>query len=564
MTPLKCEQKTDSKEFLQFAQSFEQIGDIKGAIKCLKVASLLYKDDCEIKILLAKMYNKLGQIENSVLLTTELMKDSPTNYQKHFSLIEDLCWSVLQNKARCEDHTYAGAMQAALGTNDIRSINMLISGLHSPNFFVRYVAIKLAYRIPDYAVQENLIRRLQKEKVGLLRQEICSALRYANLTEAREALEKVLANTALSSQERGYACHSLCHLYPVLDSHALNSLIEHKRPDFRILGIHLLKKKKVEKASTYLQALLQDPVLAVRQSATQALLEHSSLDASIDKSLRTLSETDHPSIAINTALILTKTQRQKSQKSLMALLSHKNQEISSSAAYFLAKLITENQENIESIFHQIQDSFVRANFAIALFEKGNRMSLVVQEIENLCLEKSLLQKRKIHFSPCAIFEKSSAPYLPHVHDYPKLEDIGARFSLLSMLCVANSKKAHALMKSFLKERMWGVSASFSFLFIQEWGQEKIDLIQKLAKDEDPVVSMQASLVLAFLKQDSFAFTQLTKHYKDCSYPLKLTILEALGRLGDKKAIPFLLQRLQEPFETTSIVAASSIIQCLYH
>jgi HEAT repeat protein len=560
-----CAHNTKVEEFLQFSEAFEKIGDYEGAIKSLKIAKFLHKDHVLCKKALARMYNKSGRLDKSLPLTVELMQGSAQDYKKHFHLLEDLCWAVLKNKALCEDPTYSAALQAALVTNDVRSIAMLCKALDSPSIFVRYVALKLAARTPDLIVQKCLIKRLQLEKVALLRKDLCDVLSRSRLDEVKDALENTLAVSSLSSQERGYACLALCNLYPIIDSQALASLMNHKNPDFRALSIHVLKKKKVKKRQAYLRTFLNDPILSVRQAASSALLEFSdSLDDSLLAPLKKLSLTDHPSVAINVALVLAKKERSQSQRRLNDLLKHPESEIRNVAAYFLGKLLVDDNEACAKVLKYEGDPFVRANFAISLFEYGCRSDAVIAQIENVLLDSSLIQNRAVSYCSAHIICKSNVNYVPHIQDYPKLEDISARLHLLSMLCVTNSQKAMPLMKRFLKEKMWGVSASFAMLLIQEGGAEQIELVQKLVNDEDPSVSLQASLVLAFLKHNADVLERLIQRYDDCSYPIKLTILEALGRLGDKRAIPFLLSRLQDPFQTTNIVAASSIIQCLYH
>ena len=53
-------------------------------------------------------------------------------------------------------------------------------------------------------------------------------------------------------------------------------------------------------------------------------------------------------------------------------------------------------------------------------------------------------------------------------------------------------------------------------------------------------------------------------YKKVDRDMKVNILGALGHIGDKQSIPFLIDLLEEPHQILKIVAASALIQCVYH
>lgn len=507
----------------------------------------------------------MGRIEKSIILTKDLMRDDPTDFKKHFHIIEDLAWAVLNHKALVEDPTYCSALVAALITGDVKAITMLSKALSSSNFFVRYVAIKQAHGISDRLIQRCLVQRIKEEKLEPLRMELSKVLCKSRLHEAKNALEEILASSAFSSQEKGFAILSLCHLYPVLDKEALFSLMRHKKPIFRNLSIQLLKKKKVSQAKSYLKEFLDDPILSVRQSALNALIQYKdSVDENLFSQLRKLAQIDHPTIAIGAVLILNKTQSEYSNDLLSSCLESSSEEIRYCAAYLTGKIRMHDKAYIKSLFSSMADSFMRANLAISLFENGLRDEYIIKEIEDLLYDPTLIMMQDLNYCRVSILSKSKVSYTPQIQDYPKIRDLGVRLHLMNMLCVADSKKVLSLMKNFLKEKMWGVSASAAMLLIQEGPTHAIELVENLVDDKDQSIALQACLVLAFLKTDANVCNRLIEHYPKCSYQLKLTILEALGRLGDKRAINFLLERLEDPFQTTNIVAASSIIQCLYH
>ncbi|MCB1108984.1 MAG: HEAT repeat domain-containing protein, partial [Chlamydiia bacterium] len=98
----------------------------------------------------------------------------------------------------------------------------------------------------------------------------------------------------------------------------------------------------------------------------------------------------------------------------------------------------------------------------------------------------------------------------------------------------------------------------------EGATDALDIVKGLLDSKDPKVRVQAALVLAFMGREKSAATVLEDAYSNVPRECKLTILEALGAIGSEESLPFLVRTLDEPFQITRVVAASSIIQCLYH
>lgn len=100
--------------------------------------------------------------------------------------------------------------------------------------------------------------------------------------------------------------------------------------------------------------------------------------------------------------------------------------------------------------------------------------------------------------------------------------------------------------------------------LEEGDHDAEEVIRKLLEDEDIHVRLQAGLVLALYGEDEKAFDVLKEAYYQVDRELKGHILEALGQLGSKKSISFLMGLLDDPFNVNRMLAASAIIQCVYH
>ncbi|HRD55298.1 MAG TPA: HEAT repeat domain-containing protein, partial [Parachlamydiaceae bacterium] len=57
---------------------------------------------------------------------------------------------------------------------------------------------------------------------------------------------------------------------------------------------------------------------------------------------------------------------------------------------------------------------------------------------------------------------------------------------------------------------------------------------------------------------------LQDFYAQADREMKERILEGIGRIGSSASIPFLVECLKEPFQSLRVIAASSLLQVLYH
>jgi HEAT repeat protein len=125
-------------------------------------------------------------------------------------------------------------------------------------------------------------------------------------------------------------------------------------------------------------------------------------------------------------------------------------------------------------------------------------------------------------------------------------------------------KALDAVKTFLLKGRAELVGSAAGTLIQEIEEEGVEALKALLQDNETEVRLEAALILAMWGKESSGLNVLIEAYEDASRERKIQILEAMGRSGDPRAVPFLLEVLGEPFQVLRIVAASALIQCLYH
>ena len=117
---------------------------------------------------------------------------------------------------------------------------------------------------------------------------------------------------------------------------------------------------------------------------------------------------------------------------------------------------------------------------------------------------------------------------------------------------------------FLQKQHSVVSGTAAIALLQEGDDSALILVKQLLEDPDEQVRVQAALILAMLGGDPDAIGVLKESYTLARRDMKVHILEAIGHVGDPSAVEFLVDVLKEPFQGLRVVAASALIQCLYH
>ena len=159
---------------------------------------------------------------------------------------------------------------------------------------------------------------------------------------------------------------------------------------------------------------------------------------------------------------------------------------------------------------------------------------------------------------------STVYHVPQAPQYPTVVDHLTRLDILGKLAVLKHPQAEEAVKSFLTHQTVGVTYAASLILLEEGGKEAVDILRSLLQEESENVRIQAALVLALSGGDNEAVEVLQEAYEKVDRDMKVNILGALGHIGDKQSIPFLMGLLEEHHQILRIVAASALIQCVYH
>jgi len=159
-------------------------------------------------------------------------------------------------------------------------------------------------------------------------------------------------------------------------------------------------------------------------------------------------------------------------------------------------------------------------------------------------------------------EPSNVRHIDQIQNYPEALDQVARLRLLSQLAILGDSRAAGALKSFLKNKKWGLSGMAVVMLLQEGDDASMDCIKQLLFDPDPELRLQSALVLTLYGKDEEAAEVLKNIYFDQDVDTKLYILEALGYVSGPAFFDFFVKAMNEPFAKLRIASASALIQAV--
>lgn len=485
-------------------------------------------------------------------------------------LLEMLAWGVLQKgEGSRQPIVRIGSLFGACATRDAKAIPLLLKEMRESNAWLRAVAVRFAAAYGDAPLQDELIRLLKEEKVWYVRLEVLDAIGKLRIRKAEKQLKEIIAHPKAIPEERAAALLALVGMYDEIGKEDLQKLVKSSRAGFRELACDIVAHLDLKDRACEILPLVSDTSYEVRLAALNCLgllrckkVEEQPLFAHV----RTKLDDPTPQVAITAAWLATLLGEQEGEDKLKEWLRDQNPELRRAASGAVAALGVAGIPLAVQTLKETDDPYIRVNLAVGLIGLRHETRLACNTLyEILMQERKEIWMWDNRLNP--LFRTLAPSRLAHIEQiphYPYVVDQMVKLDLLSILSVMRHPKAIDALKSFLKNQTWGVSGSAAATLLQEGSEECILLVESLLKDPDEKIRMQAGFILALLGGDSAAIKVLQESYPRADRDTKIQILEAVGHFGDPDSIPFLLQILSEPFQVQRLLAASALIQCLYH
>lgn len=508
----------------------------------------------------------LGQEEKALKSFKEYVNLFP-NDSLNRDLLESLSWGVINKGAKSPSPILRiFSLVAAHHGEDAKSVNLVHQALDDTNSVVRQVAVEVASTMRDAKLCDKMMAMLTKERDWNVRLGALEAVGKMKIRQAEKHLIGVVAQPSTSLEEKAAASQALLNLLDKVERGELLGLAHSSRSDLRklcamIIG-HLGNKDHLD----IVAKLLDDSQADVRKSALQALgsfPELPSLDAAFINRLNQLSSDNDPEVAIYAAWVFGKYNPNAIEELFKPWQDHSKQSVRIIASAALASLGSKAGTYLIQAFNEAKDPYVKINLGMALIKER----IALEEGLDALYKGIEESKERWMIKEFTVFDGLSPSDVKHNHlmpNYPEVANQLVRLEMLNILAMMRHPLAKNAIQSFLRERSWGVTGLSASLLLTEGDEEAIAIVRNLVDDSNPKVRVQAALILALWGGDEKAIHALKEAYPSASREVKEQIIEGIGKIGLNECLPFLVDKLNEPFQSLRIIAASSILQCLYH
>jgi len=544
------------------------IKDYVAALAELKIYLAQFPQSQELQALMVRTLSESG----AGLEAFKCWKEVSAIHQElgqDFKLIEAMAWAILEQAETSSQHIVnISSMIGASLTKDAKAVHILHRYLSSTNAYLRMRAVQLSAQYGDKRLIEEIKQMLHKETVWYVRLEVIRALGKFRCEEIALLLQEMLSNKKSTLEEMGVAAEALMTWYDHLEDQELMQLLRSKRAGLRYLGCEMIAYLGYQEKAEELLLLLEDTSSEVKIAALNTLCM-----IGIEKRLQKLAlpqvekllEDPSKDVAIHAARLLMFYHPEPARLAFKKWIEQDHQETRRVAAAALARSGERGRELAKELLHSTEDAFVKVNLVYGMLGSEARTTLLCQVMNEFLIHHQGLIMIDRHAHPqLRVIAPSRIRHTPEIADYPKAVDQYTRLHLLNILAMMRYPQIEDVIKKYLKEQNFGMTYSASAALIEEGAEDCLEIIQALLGDEDPLIRVQAALVLALMGGDRQAIQVLEQAYPKVEREIKIHILEALGHLGARESIPFLLTLLDDPFNVMRIIAASSIIQCIYH
>jgi HEAT repeat protein len=477
-------------------------------------------------------------------------------------LLEEMCWGVLKKGREASGiNSQLICLIGAALTQDMRAIPFLLEGMRHSNAHIREVAVGLAALYGDNPLREEVCRLFREENHLDVRLQVIRAVGILELTQFLPDLIHSIADTKRGAKEKLAAIDAIVEMHDCIGKEELKVLAASKRGGLRQLVCEVIAICELKEESDLLLPLMCDPQPEVSAAAikTWGLLgKPATLEIK-----RLAREALDPTVGIAAAWVWLIDDPVEGEKGMVKWLENGQPHVRALAAAAVAASGPYGIALAQKMLKSTQDPYVQINLALALARQREECALACRTLE------AVLQNNddKWMVSENGLFEtieQSNLSHDPTIPNYPEVVNQTVRLEILNLLAILESPGALEAIKSFLKERKWNVTGLAAETLLGEGDETAIELVRELLHDPDQEIRLEAALVLASWGRDDSATETLLEVYPKADRQMQIMILESLGRIGDKKTIPFLLNCLKEPSLMLRMVAASILIQTLNH
>ncbi len=475
-------------------------------------------------------------------------------------ILEQMCWGVLKKGGEAPGiNTQLISIIGSALARDMYAVSSLLAGLRHENAHIRAVSVELAALYGDQPLREELLRLFREEKVFEVRLLVLKALATLHTELLLPELMARVSDPSLAARERKEVIEALVQIRDRVEREELEVLVTHPRAALRQLACETIAFCQSKEHADLLHTLALDTNPEVQVAALRGL---GLLRVPPTRRIKRLSrKTSDPRVGITAGWVWLLGEPQQGAAALGEWLEHKDEEVRVLAASAVAAAGPFGVALAKERISESTDPYVQVNLALALIGQREACKFACEVLARFLRDTP----ERLMFSGEGLFrplQNSTLSHNPAMANYPDVVDQTVRLELINLLAILDYPGANEAIKAFLKERRWEVTGLAAETLLGEGDETAIDQVRALLEDSDPQIRAEAALALAVWGRDQTAVPTLLAVYPKAERSLQIKLLEALGRIGDKQTIPFLLERLEEPSLTIRMIAASVLLQTL--
>lgn len=509
---------------------------------------------------------KAGEEKTLISAYKRFLSLGPKQKEEHL-LLEEIAWSIIEKGGNSSSPNVrlCGLLGAFMG-QDAKSIPQLVRALRDGNPQLRAVAAKLAANFRDAPIQDEILNLLDSERHDLVRQEVIRTIGKMKLKAAKNKVVLILTSRHSKDEEKAAALEALVNLMESVERKELEYLVVSGRAGLRELACRAVAHTLDSNNMDLIYPLLKDHSCDVRSAAVQAIAtvkREPSERSQVVQLLEPLLHDPDPYTAISSAWGLILSDYPPAFSKMNQWIFHSNYNFSHFAAGALASTGKHGVAEIQGLMEISRDPFVRANLSTGLISQRTQIGLASKTLSRF-LDQTTERIMSANQGNIRYLTKSRVKFNPLIPGEPELVDQTTRLDLLNLLAIMEEPLAANSARNFLKKRVWGISGLAAALLLTEGDDEAIEIVQANLLDPDRKIRVQAAWILALWGRGENAITVLQEAYGQADREMKERILEGIGQIGSESSLPFLIEALNEPSQTLRIIAAASLLKCLYH
>lgn len=537
------------------------VGDYKNAARDSLLALSHYPEDPLVYRVAIKGLAAAGEEGEMMRVWHDFQKEFP-DLSCEQEVLEEMCWGILK-KGIVSPGTKSQLLCviAAALAQDVRALPFLQLGMRHSNSQIRALSVQLAGHYGDHSLREEIIRLFREERGRDVRIEILGVLGKLFIEELVPDLIDMISSDTTSPQEKLAAIKAIVQIREHIERGELEVLVKSKRAGLRRLACEAIAHCELREHGDLLASLLLDSHPDVRSSALQAIGLMRINEPDIMRIVKDLAQTAlDPVVGVTASWV---EMLAGGGESIHTWLFHEKEQVRLLAAAAVVAAGPYGLDLAKRMIDETTDPFVRANLGLALIGQRSDCDKACTILDNFLRsskEKWMLVEEGVFHS----IQKSTLSHNAAIANYPEVVNQTVRLEVINVLAMLEYPGTAESIKEFLKQRRWKVTGLAAEMLLGEGDESSIDYVRELLHDPDREIRSEAALVLATWGRDPSALPILLEIYPTADRQLQIKILEALGRIKDKTAIPFLIECLEESSLLIRMIGASILLQTMNH